>query len=132
VGGPVRGLANSSGNACWLRQSSLIPPPHPSPTPPSHPPTPPPLLGCPGHSPAIPASYRGSTMFLYHAKAIEAWRTQALAPWFVEYARQQGKSLDQAAFLAALTSMQAKDLAATLTNLAPANALPLWAVKVQV
>lgn len=31
-----------------------------------------------------------------------------------------------------LKSLQAKHLAATLTHLAPANALPMWAAKVQV
>jgi hypothetical protein len=40
--------------------------------------------------------------------------------------------LPQDRFVLALKSLQAKHLAATLTYLNPANALPLWAAKVQV
>lgn len=118
--------------------------------------------GCPGASPAITASYRGSQLFLYHANAVKDFRSEVLAPWFVRYASTKGHALDEVSrevhlgpsgrfwsgwskhnltrhlpspqdrFVMDLKSLQAKHLAATLTHLAPANALPMWAAKVQV
>ncbi|KAI8462547.1 MAG: hypothetical protein J3K34DRAFT_462867 [Monoraphidium minutum] len=84
--------------------------------------------GCPESAPAMPAAYGGSQVFVYHAAAVEAFRERVLAPWFVAFAAARGITLDQAAFYNALKSLQAKDLAATLIYLDPANALPLWAV----
>lgn len=51
--------------------------------------------GCPGASPAITASYRGSQLFLYHANAVEDFRSEVLAPWFVRYATSKGHALDE-------------------------------------
>jgi hypothetical protein len=51
--------------------------------------------GCPGASPAIAASHRGSQLFVYHANAVEDFRSQVLAPWFVSYAASKGQTLDQ-------------------------------------
>jgi len=51
--------------------------------------------GCADHSPAIAASHRGSQLFIYHAKAVSAFRKTVLTPWFVKYAQSKGKSIDQ-------------------------------------
>lgn len=87
--------------------------------------------GCPGKTPAVPPSHGGSQLFVYHAKAVDDFRKKVLSPFFVDYARGDKKTLDETAFYNALKSLQAKQLSAVLTYLAPANALPLWAVTVQ-
>lgn len=43
----------------------------------------------------MPASYRGSQVFIYHANAVDGFRRQVLAPWFKKYAATKGISLDE-------------------------------------
>jgi hypothetical protein len=67
----------------------------------------------------------------YHAAAAKDFREKVLAPFFVGFAARRGHSLDQASFTAALNDLHARQLAATLKYLEPANALPLWSVTVK-
>lgn len=103
---------------------------HKPPTPHKHP-MPSRITGCPGASPAVPAARGGSQSFVYHPQAAQDWRDGVLAPFFERHAAARGARLDGARFRAELKSLQAKQLAATLTHLAPANALPQWVVKVR-
>ncbi|KAI8469909.1 MAG: hypothetical protein J3K34DRAFT_422397 [Monoraphidium minutum] len=85
---------------------------------------------CPGMAPITLPSHGGSQVFVYHGKAVDDFRTGVLGPFFVNYAKKQGKTLDQAKFLTELKSLQGKHLGATLTNLAPANSLELFTVSI--
>jgi len=87
--------------------------------------------GCPGKSPALPPSHGGSQLFLYHAGAVDDFRKTVLTRFFVDYAKKQGKTLDATKFYNDLKSLQSKQLAAVLTLLAPANAVPIWSVKIR-
>jgi hypothetical protein len=64
-------------------------------------------------------------------QAVEDFRRDVIAPFFVRYAKKQGKALDAGAFNAKLKSLQATQLAATLKYLEPANALPIWPVTIE-
>jgi hypothetical protein len=68
---------------------------------------------------------------VYHAAAVDDFRKSVLTPFFVNYAKAQKKTLDATKFYNALKSLQAKQLTAVLTYLAPANELPIWAVNVK-
>lgn len=85
---------------------------------------------CPGQSAAAVPAHGGSQIFVYHGKAVDEFRQQTLTPFFVKYAKKHGKTLDADKYYNELKSLQGKQLGATLTYLAPANTLPLWAVTV--
>lgn len=72
--------------------------------------------GCPLLSPQLVGSYRENV----------------LTSWFVSYAKSNGKTLDSAAFLKALTDLQGAQLGATLANLSPVKDLIVWTVTLNV
>ncbi|KIY94447.1 hypothetical protein MNEG_13516 [Monoraphidium neglectum] len=86
---------------------------------------------CPGKTAAVPPSHGGSQLFIYHPKAVDDFRLKVLTPFFVSQATKQGKTIEGPAFYNALKSLQAKQLAAVLELLPPANALPVWAVTIK-
>jgi hypothetical protein len=49
---------------------------------------------CPGMSPAMPPSHGGSQAFVFHQKAVEDFRSKVLVPFFVNYAKSKGRTLD--------------------------------------
>jgi len=61
---------------------------------------------------------------------VAEFRSQVLAPFFANYAKQHGKYLDQTTFYNKLQSLQAMQQASYLKGLEPANALPIWSVTV--
>jgi len=64
------------------------------------------------------------------SQAADDFRSQVLTPFFVNYAKKQGKTITADEFLKKLRSIQAQHLATTLKYLEPANALPVWSVTV--
>lgn len=81
---------------------------------------------CSGASPRISPNIVGSTLFVYHPHAATGFRQEVLAPFFAKR-HQQVQVSSLTSFINALFDTQ---LTATLTNLAPANAVDLFAVSI--
>jgi hypothetical protein len=82
---------------------------------------------CSGYSPAVKPNFGGSSIFIYHATAVDTFRKSILAPFFVS---QQGSNFTSADFYNAVSALQNTQLSATLTLLSPANAVSLFSVTV--
>lgn len=50
---------------------------------------------CQGKSPAMPPSHGGSQAFIFHAAAADEFRRDVVTPFFVEYGKSKGKTLDR-------------------------------------
>jgi hypothetical protein len=61
---------------------------------------------------------------------VDDFRKSVLVPFFVRFAKTEGKALDPARFANTLKSVQGQHLASTLKLLDPANAVPLWPVSI--
>ena len=85
--------------------------------------------GCTGLSPQVAPNMGGSTLFVYHAKAVAEFREKVLTPFFI--GASEGKLDNGTLFFSNFTALFTSQLTATLTNLKPANAVDLFSVLVK-
>jgi hypothetical protein len=82
---------------------------------------------CRDASPMVSPSAVGSTLFVFHPGAVTAFRESVLVPFFLK--KSNTLSFDN--FFKGVNDLFNTQLTATLTNLAPANAVDLFAVNVK-
>ncbi|KAI8463411.1 MAG: hypothetical protein J3K34DRAFT_462441 [Monoraphidium minutum] len=87
---------------------------------------------CPGMSPPIIPSKGGSQIFVYHAKAVDDFRKDILAPLLSAYAATQGKTVTGPKFYEEIIQIQNKMLGAVLALLDPANKVGIFTTTVTV
>lgn len=75
-------------------------------------------------------SHAGNEMFLYYASAVGKFRANVITPMMVSMAKSMGKKINADSYLASLESLQATQLNATLTMLAPANQIGIFTAEV--
>jgi hypothetical protein len=68
---------------------------------------------------------------MYFQAVVDA-RNNMLSPWFVKYAKSQGKTIDLETFKTALNAILDVQLGATLAAVSPLNSVRVWTVPLTV